>query len=236
MSRRLRRAAHTALVALALAPLTTVVTAQGSIPLNVQLGLPQGEFAENVRAAGGLGFGGIFGIATELGIRGSFDFMIYGSETRRVPLGGGALGLINVDVTTTNAIVGGNIGLQVGLPSDRPKPYIAGTIGVNNFNTTSRAAGSNSSEQTFASSTNESDNAFSKTVLAGFYFPSRGGTLIDLGVRYTWNGEAVRYLTQDGITQDIGSNSLILNPRTTRADLLTITLGVTIRLGGAAPQ
>ncbi|MBX3132129.1 MAG: hypothetical protein KF689_01925 [Gemmatimonadaceae bacterium] len=232
MTRRFPPALATAFIALLVSSTVAPLGAQGGLPINAQLGLPQGEFAENVKAAGGIGFGGIFPIATELGIRGGLDFMVYGSETRRVPLGGGALGLINVDVTTTNAIVGGHIGLQVGLPSERPKPYIGGMLGLSNFNTTSRAAGSNSSDQTFASSTNESDNAFSKTVLAGFYFPSRGSTLIDLGVRYTWNGESVRYLTQDGITQDIATNSLILNPSETRADLLTITIGVTVRFGG----
>lgn len=214
------------------APLAPVA-AQGGIPINLQVGLPQGEFKENVSIAGGFGFAGIFPIAQEFGIRAGLDVQIYGNETRRVPLGGGALGLINVDVTTTNAIVGGSIGAQVGLPSDRIKPYVGGMIGFSNFNTTSRVAGSNSDNQPFASSTNLSDNAFSKHLLGGVYFPmANGAALIDLGARYTWNGESVRYLTPGDVSEDAGGN-VVISPNETRADLLTITLGVTIRFGGA---
>lgn len=210
--------------------------AQGGVPINLQIGLPQGEFKENVSAAAGFGVAGIFPIATEFGIRAGFDLQIYGNETRRVPLGGGALGLINVDVTTTNSIVGGNIGAQIGLPSDRVKPYVGGLIGFSSFNTVSQVEGSNSDNQPFASSTNLSDNAFSKHALAGIYFPMSNGTvLIDLGARYTWNGESVRYLTPGDISEDAGGN-VVLTPNETRADLLTITLGVTLRLGGPKPR
>ena len=216
-------------LALPAAPLV----AQGGIPINLQIGLPQGEFKENVAVAGGFGFAGIFPIATEFGIRAGLDIQIYVNETRRVPLGGGALGLINVDVTTTNAIVGGSIGAQVGLPSDRVKPYVGGMLGFSNFNTTSRVAGSNSDDQPFASSTNLSDNAFSKHVLAGMYFPLRSGSgMIDLGLRYTWNGEQVRYLRPGDVSEDPVTGDVILSPRETRADLLTVTLGVTLRFGG----
>ncbi len=220
-----------AALALTLVPATRAV-AQGGLPINLQVGLPQGEFKENVSVAGGFGFAGIFPIATEFGIRAGLDVQIYGNETRRVPLGGGALGLINVDVTTTNAIIGGSIGAQVGLPSDRVKPYVGGMIGFSNFNTQSRVAGSNSDDQPFASSTNSSDNAFSKHALVGMYFPmSNGKVLIDLGARYTWNGESVRYLTPGDITED-GAGNVVITPNETRADLLTITLGVTVRFGG----
>lgn len=227
------RSYRLATIAVALLVSATRATAQGGVPINLQIGLPQGEFKENVSAAIGFGFAGIFPIASELGFRAGLDVQIYGNETRRVPLGGGALGLINVDVTTTNAIVGGNIGLQAGLPSDHLKPYIGGAIGFSNFNTTSRVEGSNSDDQPFASSTNSSDNAFSKHAFGGMYFPiARGAALIDLGARYTWNGESVRYLTPGDVSEN-ASGDVVLTPNETRADLLTITLGVTIRFGGA---
>lgn len=221
-----------ATIAVALAVSASSAAAQAGIPINLQIGLPQGEFKENVSAAVGFGAAGIFPITTEFGIRAGLDLQIYGNETRRVPLGGGALGLINVDVTTTNAIFGGSIGAQLGLPSDRPKPYLGGMIGFSNFNTTSRVEGSNSDNQPFASSTNLSDNAFSRHVLGGLYLPMSGGNvLIDLGARYTWNGEAVRYLTPGDVSENAGGD-VVLSPNETRADLLTITLGVTVRLGG----
>jgi hypothetical protein len=208
------------------------MAAQGGFPINLQLGLPQGEFKENVNIAGGFGIAGIFPIASEFGIRAGLDVQIYGNETRRVPLGGGALGLINVDVTTTNSIVGGNIGAQIGLPSDRIKPYIGGLIGFSNFNTSSRVAGENSQDQPFASSVNLSDNAFSKHALGGLYFPMSGGqVLVDIGARYTWNGESVRYLTPGDISEN-ASGDVVLDANETRADILTITFGVTIKFGG----
>lgn len=203
--------------------------AQGGLPLNLQVGIPQGEFANNVSIAGGFGVAGLFPLASEFGIRAGLDLQIYGSERRRVPLGGGVLGLILVDVTTTNAIVGGSVGAQVGLPSGRAKPYLAGMLGFSNFNTVSRAEGSNSDDEPFASTTNSSDNAFAKHVLAGLYLPlADGKVLFDIGGRYTWNGESVRYLTPGDISEDAGGN-VIIKPNETRADLLTITIGVTIR-------
>lgn len=200
-----------------------------SIPLSVQVGIPQGEFAQGVKIAGGIGGGLIFAINGVVGLRTELGVMIYGSETRRVPLGGGALGLINVDVTTTNTIFGGNIGAQIGLPGPTPKPYVGGMIGFSAFTTSSSVEGENSSNVPFATSTNSSDGTFAKTVLGGFYIPiGKGSTMFDIGARYTWNGEKVRYLTEGDIIED-ANGDLIVTPRETRADLLTITIGVTLR-------
>ncbi len=221
-----------ALALIALAPLVAPGAQERgvvSFPVSLNIGLPQGPFAENVNVAGGLSGGVIFPMASELGFRAEIGFSIYGSETRRVPLGGGALGLINVDVTTTNAIFGGNIGMQVGVPGPRFKPYLGGMIGFSAFTTTSSVAGSNSSDEPFASSQNSGDVAFSQTVLGGLYLPLWSQTaLVDLGVRYTWNGKEVEYLTQGDIAEGPGGE-IILTPRRTRADLLTIVLGVTLR-------
>lgn len=205
--------------------------AQGGLPINLQLGLPQGEFQENVAVAGGFGIAGIFPLASEFGLRVGLDVQIYGSETRRQRIDGGLLGPIDVDVTTTNAIVGGSIGAQLGLPTgSRPKPYIGGMIGFSNFNTNSSATSDETTEP-FASRTNLSDNTLSRHAFGGMYFPvANGAVLVDLGARYTWNGEAVRYLTRDGITE-VGGD-IVLTPNESRADLLTITLGVAIRFGG----
>ena len=204
-----------------------------SVPFALQVGLPQGEFAENVAVAGGLGggvlwnFGGIVGFRAEMGV------MVYGSDTRRVPLGGGALGLINVDVTTTNTIFNGGLGLQLGVPGRSVSPYLGGLIGFSSFTTTSSVSGTNSNDEAFASSTNLSDGTFATTVMAGIYLPiGRGKVMLDLGVRHTWNGERVRYLTEGDISEDVNGD-VVLSPRETRADLLTITLGVTVRADGS---
>lgn len=220
-----------AAVLLLASSVATSLGAQGGVPLHLQLGLPQGEFAQNVDIAGGFGGGFIYPLAGQFGLRASLDFMVYGSERRRVPLGSGGLGLITVDVTTTNGIFGGGIGAQIGMPGNRPMPYVAGMIGFSNFSTTSQVAGVNSQDEPFARSTNLSDNTFAKSLLGGVYLPSPGGTVLwDIGVRYTWNGEQVRYLTEGDISER-PDGSIQLNPRETRADLLSITVGLTLRLG-----
>lgn len=220
-----------ALCALATRPLGAQASPPGraSFPIYLQGGLPQGDFAENVDFAGGLGGGLLFEMVPELALRAELGFLIYGNETRRVPLGGGALGLINVDVTTTNSIFHGGLGLQLGTPGERIKPYVGGLLGFSSFTTSSRVAGTNSNDEPFASSTNSSDGVFAQTALAGVYVPVGARTMFDIGVRHTWNGDRVRYLTRGDITEDVNGN-VVLTPRETRADLLTITLGVTIRL------
>jgi len=203
-------------------------------PVGLQVGLPQGEFANNVAMAGGIGGAGLFGIGDFIGIRAGFDVQIYGSDTRRVPLGGGALGLINVDVTTTNFIFGGGLGAQVGLPGPSLRPYLGGMIGFSSFTTTSSVQGSNSDDVPFASSNNSVDNAFAKSVYGGFYVPIGANAMLDLGVRHTWNGESVRYLTPGDISEDPVTGNVILSPRNTRADLLTVTVGLVLR--SSAPR
>ena len=163
-----------------------------------------------------------------LALRAELGFLNYGDETRRVPLGSGALMLINVDVTTTNSIFNGGVGLQLGTPGQSIKPYVGGLLGFSSFMTSSSVAGSNSRDEAFGESTNFSDDVLAKTALVGVYVPVGWRTLLDLGVRHTWNGDRVRYLTPGDITEDANGN-VVLTPRETRADLLTITLGVTIR-------
>lgn len=197
-----------------------------SIPINLQMGIPQGEFADNVDLAWGFGLGAIWMLNDWVGFRGGLDIQIYGHNRQRVPLGGGALGLINVDVTTTNAILGGNIGAQIGVPASGVRPYVGGLIGFSNFGTTSSVEGSNSNAEPFATTTNASDNAFSKIAFGGVYIPiGSGGTVLDIGARYTWNGESVTYLTEGDVIED-ANGDIQLNPRQSRADLLTITLGL----------
>lgn len=219
------------LAALLLAAPALAAQSKVSIPVGLHIGLPQGEFSENVNLAGGLGGGLLWKVAGPLALRADLGFLIYGSETRRVPLGGGALGLINVDVTTTNSIFGGSIGAQLGVPGPTIMPYLGGSIGFSAFTTSSSVRGSNSADEPFASSTNSSDGTFAKIAAAGIYFPfGKGSAVFDLGVRHTWNGENVRYLTPGDITED-ANGDVILNPRQTRADFLTIVLGVTFTPG-----
>ena len=218
-------------VAIALTLGAAALGAQTSIafPISLNIGVPQGEFAENVSIAGGFGGGVLWKVGGPVALRADIGFMVYGSERRRVPLGGGALGLISVDVTTTNAIFGGSIGGQLGVPGPTLMPYVGGMIGFSAFTTTTSVEGSNSTNEPFASSTNSNDGTFAKSAIAGLYIPvGRSGNVhLDLGARHTWNGERVRYLTRGDITEDINGD-IVISPRESRADILTFVLGVTI--------
>lgn len=195
--------------------------------IGLQYGSPQGEFASNVNGVFGLGvYGGARLGSSPFVIRGDLGWGIYGSETWRGALGTGPLSLISVDVNTTNNILMGDIGLQVGHPGRSINPYVGGAVGFSYFFTQSSVSGSHmSSNESFASSTNLDDGTFAKTLYGGFYIPvgSKGASL-DVGVRYHWNGEAL-YLTQHDISFD-NANNLRLSPHRTRADLLTFHVGM----------
>ena len=200
-----------------------------SLPLSVHVGLPQGEFAHNVVAAAGFGIGGLFALAPEFGLRGEYDYSLYGSHTRSVPVGGGGFGF-SVNVTTTNSINGGAIGAQLGMPGPRTRPYIGALIGLSHFRTSSRIAGRDGNDEPYDAKVHASDNTLAKSVFGGVYYPFGGGTAVfDIGAKYTWNGESVRYLTRGDITEAQNGN-LILNIRESRADLLTVRIGVTLRM------
>ncbi|MBW7935387.1 MAG: hypothetical protein H3C62_17625 [Gemmatimonadaceae bacterium] len=196
----------------------------------LEYGSPQGGFASNVNATWGLnGFAGWRIGNTPFSFRADFGFDNYGSRTRRVPLGSGPLGLIMVNVNTTNNIYRGGIGLQAGAPSAHLSPYVGGSIGFANFSTESSVSGTQQTQgESFASSTNSSDGTFAKTLYGGLYVPlGKSGAALDLGLRYHWNGEA-RYLTEHDISFDANNNP-VLSPRYSRADLLTIQVGVAYR-------
>ena len=192
------------------------------------LGLaPSGEFANNVQFAGGVAVAGI----VKLGSRGIAAFnvelglLFYGIERYRMPLGGGPLGLIGLDVQTTNNILFGGIGLQLGYPGESIRPYGAASLGFSSFFTTSSVAGS-SDIDSFANSTNYQDTGLAWNMGGGLYIPvsvRRKVVNLDLGVRWMDNGKR-DYLRHDGIT--FHNNSVQLNPVRSEAKGLQVRLGV----------
>lgn len=186
---------------------------------------PQGEFAENVHSAFGLNGHGLLRLDPQgiVALRADLSYMIYGSERYRAPLGGGPLGLISVDVNTTNNILLGGLGLQLMAPGPTVRPYALATAGFNYFFTTSSAEGSNNSDA-FASSTNYDDGGFSWTAGGGLYVPlGRTGVNLDLGARWVDNGKR-KYLRRDGIT--FANNQVQLNPVSSQAQGVQFTLGI----------
>lgn len=196
---------------------------------------PVGEFDEYVNV--GFGLGGNFrvnlggsGVAS---LRFDAGYINYGRETQRVCLSETVGCRIVVDLTTTNNIVFGQAGLQLGVPRGPVRPYVHGGIGYSYFFTESSVEGTNNNEDPFASTTNFDDGTFSWTGGGGLLIPlSSGATPIalDLGVRYLNNNE-VDYLTKGSI-EDNPDGSIDIFPTRSEAHLVTYTIGVTIGFGG----
>lgn len=165
-----------------------------------------------------------------LSLRVNGGLLIYGHETKRVPLSSTIGGRILVDLTTSNNIVWAGIGPQVTLPTPGVQPYGFGEIGFSYFFTESSVEGSRNSEP-FASTTNYSDATFRYGFGGGLLFPFRSRTsewAIDLGVVYHGNGQ-VRYL-REGDIEDRPDGSIILHPVQSDANLLTYRLGFQVGL------
>jgi hypothetical protein len=194
------------------------------------LGLaPRGEFADNVSGAGGIGGSYMLrlGEAGLVSLRADLGYMIYGRERYRTDLGGGPLGLINVDVVTTNNIVLGGLGIQIGAPGRSISPYANAMAGFSHFFTESSVEGTGNSEP-FASSTNYEDGGFAWAAGGGIYIPvsrKRAVVNIDLGVRWLDNGKR-NYLREDSITFE--DDEVQFNPVRTEAKGIIFSLGVGI--------
>ena len=193
---------------------------------------PLGEFAEYVDWGGGVGGELLYAFdrSGALGLRMNLGLMIYGHETKRVPLGP-QLGRINVDVSTSNNIFIAGIGPQVMLPSGFVRPYLNGTVGLSYFFTQSSVEGSSDFEP-FARSTNFDDATFAWAAGGGLYIPLRRGrrhpVSLDIGAQYHANGEA-RYLREGSIQED-GTGEIFFDPIRSQTNLVTYRLGVTVGL------
>jgi opacity protein-like surface antigen len=195
--------------------------------VGLDLALPTGVF-KNYVAVGG-GFDGFFALklvpSGALSVRADLTVLLYGSETRRVPLGSGPLQLITVDVTTSNTIFGMSIGPQLVATSGRLRPYAMGGIGFSYFNTSSSVAGSDNSNQPFASSNNFGDGTFAIRAGGGLWIQvghGRTPVWIDLGAQYLWNGK-VSYLRPGSI--DLGP-PVVYHPIRSETHLWMIHAGI----------
>ncbi|HKK09099.1 MAG TPA: hypothetical protein VKA44_09455, partial [Gemmatimonadota bacterium] len=174
------RRAGAALAAGLLAVLPQAARAQGSPgPVRGRLGIglevakPVGEFSDYVDAGGGLRGFGLLALdpAGVFGLRLDGSFVIYGHQSRRVPLSP-TVPLIDVDVNTDNQIIFGSLGPQITFPIGPVRPFLRGGLGVSYFATTSSAKGTSSSGS-FASTTNLHDTQFA--------LEGGGGVWIHLG-------------------------------------------------------
>lgn len=195
---------------------------------------PQGEFKQYV--GGAVGIGGNFLQALDddgvVAVRAELNILTYGIRTVRQPLGGGALGLISADVTTSNNILNGGIGLQLMVPRGTIRPYLDATLGFSQFWTQSSIAGSSSSNQDFASTQNFSDGGFSTAWGGGLYIPlntTRSPIVLDIGAQVHKNAD-IQYLNKNSITITSTSAPPTITPIRSAADFITWRIGVTLPL------
>ena len=192
---------------------------------------PQAEFKDYVHGAfgvnGNLGIGldpqGIVQLRMEVG------YLVYGSKTYRQSLGGGALGLIAVDVTTSNNIAHGGLGLQLTAPSGPIRPYGTASVGFSYFFTESQVEGTSNTQEPFASTKNFGDGAFAAQYGGGVYIPLRRGAKpisLDLGAQYHKNGD-MEYLTKNSITVTSPTQPPTITPVRSSANFVSFRLGLT---------
>jgi hypothetical protein len=199
------------------------------VGINLQVGVPQGEFKNFVGTGAGLGGNITFFLdrGHRAGLRIWGSWIEYGRSTQRVPLSPTLPGL-NVDLTTSNDIFSFGVGPEIDLGSGPLRPYLHAAIGVSDFATTTSVEGTNNSNA-FASTTNFNDWTFAWYGGGGLmYLVSRKNNpvYIDAGVRYQGHGQT-RYL-REGSIQSNGSGGVILNPVESKTDLLIIHLGVQV--------
>ena len=200
--------------------------------IHLMVAQPLGEFDDYIDWGGGIGGELLYAFDRQgaIGLRANLGLMIYGHETKRVPLSE-TLGRIRVDVNTSNNIFVFGIGPQVMLPTGTVRPYLNGTAGLSYFFTRSSVEGSADLEP-FASSTNFDDATFAWSAGGGLYIPLRKGRKnplsLDIGAQYHANGEA-RYLREGSIQED-GTGNIFFDPIRSQTNLITYRVGITVGL------
>ena len=193
------------------------------------VGQPLGDFADQVGTPYGLG--GHLAWARPghaWGLRIEAAGLIYGSETKHVPVGREGLRQ-SVEVETTNGMATLGVGPQLVTPRGSVRPYITGFAGFSYFSTESRVR-PDGSFVTTAFSTNYDDTVFAYGGGVGILIPlsgspTSGGLALDLGARFLGGGK-VRYLAE-GDLQDAPGGSVTFTPRQTKANRIEFHVGLT---------
>jgi len=186
------------------------------------LGAPHGALGEQADVAGGVG-GHLLKTTPsgKLGLRLDGSFLLYGSETLRIPLAGTA-GRLNREITTENWVAQVGLGPQIVLPLRGARPYFHGFAGLSYLSTESHLV----DPAGFASrvSTNYDDTGFAYGGGGGVVVPLRDhGLSIDLGVRYV-RTSSVRFLAEGDLSLDGGTVRPV--PHRGQANVVEFRLGV----------
>jgi Outer membrane protein beta-barrel domain len=218
------------------------------------LGLPQGEFADQVERNGyGIAGHGIYSFGGgPVGIGASIGYLVYGSETRQEPFSP-SIPEVTVDVTTTNSILQGHLMMRVHRRTGRLRPYGDALLGFQYLGTETSIRDEDSPGEDIASSTNFDDTTVSYGLGGGLkillYAPSSEpdedeeayegeeagekenplrGVFLDLGVRWLQGGQA-QYLKEGSIRREGETLEYDVSESTT--DLLTVHIGASLTFG-----
>lgn len=211
---------------------TAQINAEGSLKLTV--GLPQGEFADQLDANG---FGG--NLAAAVGFPGSplligadLGFMIYGHERRNEPFST-TIPDVTVDVVTDNSLALGHLFLRLKANLPGIQPYADALFGFKYFFTETRIESEQFDQNEITRSTNFDDTAlsygFGGGVKISLFTPTGengpGGVYLDLGAKYLMGTEA-SYLQEGSIRRQNGQVTFDVDQ--SKTDMLLIQFGVGI--------
>ncbi|MCH8568163.1 MAG: porin family protein [Balneolales bacterium] len=212
---------------------TAVVKAQtAEFGINFQLGLPQGDFQNQLDEIG-FGIQGFVGYhipftPVMIGIDGGF--LTFGTDRRTEPLSS-TIPDVRVTIENSYNMAHGHFLIRIGAPSPFFRPYIDGLVGFNYLYTESTVTSRGSQEQVF-SDTNFDDFAFSYGIGAGARVQVWDGTplgqgrvYLNFGARYMLGNEA-EYL-RPGSNQ---SGQFVLEPARSTTNLLSFQLGVSFAM------
>lgn len=211
----------------------------GEVGLRGSLGLPQGEFSDNVENVGWGGsiYAGYNFPKTPLMIGADIGYLLYGSESRLEKFST-TIPDATVRVENTNNIFLGHAFLRLQPDMGSVKPYVEGLIGFKNLYTKTRIENDSWTEEEIAESTNSSDYAFSYGLGGGLkikvYQKETPGqdirlfaVYLDFGVTYLPGAEA-EYLKEGSITRT-PEGDVHYDFIQSRTDLLLINIGVSVR-------
>jgi len=210
---------------------------QVDLGLNAMLGLPQGEFKENIDNVG-------FGLACHFSwspnrsvpfsVGLNLGFLTYGSKTKRVPFSTTIPG-VTVDLTESNNLVNFHVLFKIIPQAGKFRPYLEGLFGGAYLYTESKIENASKGEE-IASSTNFSDWAWSYGAGGGMMIWVYEGKddvsgrplpiYLDIKARYLL-GSRAEYL-KEGSIRNIGGGNVAYDVLKSTTDMLSIHLGAVI--------
>lgn len=219
---------------------TEISNPRGQASLKFLVGIPVGEFADNVDQAG---FGGNVYVGKIIGtspfqVGLDVSFLVYGRDRVSVPFSSTVGPAVAVDVVTTNSIIQPHAVVRLQPPTGVLRPYVEGLIGFKYLFTETRVEDDRSNES-IASSNNFNDFAWSGGLGAGLDIrvassqPKKGRVtryFINLGLQYL-GGQEAEYLSE-GRLEDIDGDGTLsddeLPIERSRTNLIQPMVGLTV--------